>query len=217
MLLVTTQMGVGKTRAAFHAARLSRNIQLSLFHSLATPSAVADLTSVEAAAAAELARIDRSLNAYAHVSVGELAGWLVLYARQGARRFGQGALLYEVSRTLPKIETPPGFRMSDGLLDKWVAEFENAVQRSGRVNRRVSTKTRLQALIKLLADLRLLLAFPPLPSRVGPARAAGVRRTWACVCGSERLAGPVIPRGPGSSSLPATSQQGHHFGWSLAA
>lgn len=42
-------------------------------------------------------------------------------------------------------------------------------------------------------------------------------RTWVCVCGSERLAGPVVPRGPGLNPLLATSHQGHRFGWSLAA
>ncbi|MFJ4093410.1 hypothetical protein ACIPYS_17670 [Kitasatospora sp. NPDC089913] len=42
-------------------------------------------------------------------------------------------------------------------------------------------------------------------------------RAWSCVCGSERLAAPLVPRGPTSRPLPAFCQQGHRSAWSLAA
>nr|BEK66829.1 hypothetical protein KPHV_40560 [Kitasatospora purpeofusca] len=42
-------------------------------------------------------------------------------------------------------------------------------------------------------------------------------RTWVCVCGSERLAAPLVPRGPDTGPLPTSRQQGCRTALSLAA
>ncbi|MFD8698777.1 hypothetical protein [Kitasatospora purpeofusca] len=69
---------------------------------------------------------------------------------------------------------------------------------------------------RLALDLLLLVLWESIPA---PQNAPLVEepRNWSCACGSERLAAPLVPRGPERRPLPAACQQGHRSGWSLAA
>ncbi|MFD7738014.1 hypothetical protein [Kitasatospora sp. NPDC059800] len=55
------------------------------------------------------------------------------------------------------------------------------------------------------------------PPRLRPFDPGHKPRMWACACGSERLAAPVVPRGPSGQPLPITSQQGCRGSLALAA
>lgn len=57
------------------------------------------------------------------------------------------------------------------------------------------------ARVRTAASESLYRWFVPLPSPPVPAPVPGYRpRSWTCACDTDRLAGPVVPRGPGAPS-----------------
>ncbi|MDH6123442.1 hypothetical protein [Kitasatospora sp. GP82] len=120
---------------------------------------------------------------------------------------------------LPGLESASGKRYSTTKAALWLLQTVEPASEVGSTSEGTSewhvhgpfsggiTRSIEQALANVRYAL-LLLAIPAVRPRRAVMRPTHYPRTWACACGSERLAGPVIPRAPQGAPLLTFCPQG---------
>ncbi|MFJ2187743.1 hypothetical protein ACIOJE_07200 [Kitasatospora sp. NPDC087861] len=130
------------------------------------------------------------------------------YARNAGLKFARRQA--EVSALTRGLEPQPSLIEERG----YFGPFCPGLERLLRFHVRWVHQQALRAARALLRrTLRQLRGTRPRP----PVKAAAQPRTWVCVCGTERLAAPVVPRAPQMAPLPTDSQQGRPMAFALAA